>query len=83
MDDTIKPSPDYVKGFNEGYILTQDSRDLAEKLATAKGDGDRMQGFRDGHKEFILERIREQRERTFHKEPPSNKSKDKDFDRDR
>jgi hypothetical protein len=83
MDETITPSSDYVKGFNEGYILIQDSRDLAEKLATAKGDGDRMQGFRDGHKEFILERIREQRERTFHKEPPSNKSKDKDFDRDR
>lgn len=58
MDDTITPSPDYVKGFNEGYALTQDSRDLTEKLVTAKSDGDRMQGFRDGHKEFILERIR-------------------------
>jgi hypothetical protein len=82
MEETTTPSPDYVKGFNEGYVLTKDSRDLAEKLASAKGDGERLQGFRDGHKEYILERIREQRERTF-TTPSPDKTKDKDHDRDR
>jgi hypothetical protein len=82
MEETTTPSPDYVKGFNEGYILTKDSRDLAQKLASAKDDGERLQGFRDGHKEYILERIHEQRERTFTK-PSPDKTKDKDYDRDR
>jgi hypothetical protein len=82
MEETITPSPDYVKGFNEGYVLTKDSRDLAEKLASVKGDGERLKGFRDGHKEYILERIREQRERTFTK-PSPDKTKEKDHDRDR
>ncbi|MFD1000208.1 hypothetical protein ACFQ21_12875 [Ohtaekwangia kribbensis] len=86
-DETVTPSPDYIKGFNEGYLLTTHSRDLADKLVSAKGDGERMQGFQDGYKQVLLDKIREQRPKSM-TDPEflktiQNNDKDRDLDKSR
>ena len=57
--DEITPSPDYVRGFNEGYTLAEHMPELAEQLSKAIGDAPRGQGFADGHRQFLAERERE------------------------
>jgi hypothetical protein len=49
-------SPEYNKGFNEGYLLAQHMPELSEKLASIKSDSPRMQGMIDGRKEFLIEK---------------------------
>lgn len=49
----------YVKGFNEGYQLAQSHPEISEAIALAKGNDTRLEGFRDGYKEYVLEQLRE------------------------
>jgi hypothetical protein len=58
MPDTIKDADEakYIKGFNEGYLLTEYLPDLSEKLATLKAEGPQLRGFRDGREEFLNEK---------------------------
>jgi hypothetical protein len=56
MQQEEKISPEYIKGFNEGYLLAQHMPDLSEKLAGIKSDSPRMQGIRDGRQEFLIDR---------------------------
>ena len=42
------PHPDYIKGFNEGYVLAKEQPDLAAKIAKALGDTERGKGFQGG-----------------------------------
>lgn len=50
---------DYTKGFNEGYLVSKNLPELSDKIASAIGDSDRGQGFRDGRKELLQERLKE------------------------
>lgn len=47
---------DYQKGFNEGYIIAQHMPELSDELSKVKSDSPRMEGFRDGHEQFSLEK---------------------------
>ncbi len=81
MEETT-PSPEYIKGFNEGYVLARELPDIADKLSAIKSDSDRTKGFQDGQKVYVLEKAKEQRpswlkERQIEK---SNKPKDLDMD---
>lgn len=90
-DETATPSPDYIKGFNEGYILTSQARDLADKLVSVKSDSERTQGFKDGYKEALLEKIRDQRPKGISdpnylktlKDKATERDKDRNLDKDR
>jgi len=55
MEDIEPVHPDYVKGFNEGYLIKQNLPELADRLADAVGDSLRSQGFKDGRSEVIRE----------------------------
>lgn len=59
MEDIEPVDPEYLKGFNEGYIIKQHLPDLADRLADSVGDSMRSQGFKDGRDQIILERERE------------------------
>lgn len=62
MENEERPSPGYLKGFNEGYALTKHSPELAQKIADSFGkllenapESDRASGFGDGRKQFYLD----------------------------
>lgn len=59
MDDQENVEPDYVKGFNEGYIISQHSPDLAERLANIDSDFVRLAGFKAGREQYQAEQLRE------------------------
>lgn len=46
------PQPDFVKGFNEGYLLARQMPELAEKIAGAATQSERSQGFKSGLEQF-------------------------------
>lgn len=81
------PSPEYVKGFNEGYTIAKELPDLADKISAVKGDGPRLQGFQDGRKQFALDMARDLRPEWLTKRPdrnlPNTKTRDKDHGLDR
>lgn len=48
----------YKRGFNEGYVLTAHAPELARALAKADTAAPRMEGFRDGRREYIIEQTK-------------------------
>lgn len=85
----ITPGKDYVKGFNEGYLLSQHEPELAAQLSKAEGTSERLQGMKDGHKRFELERDTvdrapwEKSEKDQTRSPGKNKIKGRDIEPDR
>ena len=53
------PHPDFIKGYNQGYIIAQHEPELAEKLAQAMGDTERGKGFQGGRTEYLQEKSQE------------------------
>lgn len=49
---------EYVEGFNQGYLIAKHLPELAGTLATVESQSSRMEGFRDGRKEYVLETLR-------------------------
>ena len=92
MDDIEPVNPEYLKGFNEGYIIKQHMPDLADRLADSVGDSLRSQGFKDGWAEVIRERERERYPKWLRSDRLSSleekereeleRSKDRDKDKD-
>lgn len=54
-ENEITPAPDYVKGFNEGYLITKHMPELSKSLASAMVMLTRSEGFKDGKKQFEIE----------------------------
>jgi len=59
-DQEIIPSPDFLKGFNEGYTIALNSPDLAAKLSNAFPETERGSGFKAGRAQFELEKEKSQ-----------------------
>ena len=59
IENSDTPSSDYIKGFNEGYLIEKNLPELAEKLSSSLSQSDRSKGFGDGRKEMMLEMARE------------------------
>lgn len=49
------PSPDYVTGFNEGYIISEHFPDIAKGISAAENKSERTSGFKDGRDQYIFE----------------------------
>ncbi|WP_375447193.1 hypothetical protein [uncultured Fibrella sp.] len=90
MDDQDKVEPDYVKGFNEGYILAKHMPELAERLADIDSDFVRLAGFKAGREQQQTEMARERlpawltgdRPQKAEKSPIKTKDRDKEPDKD-
>jgi len=82
-----KTSSEYIKGFNEGYIIRKHSPELAEKLRDLKSNSDRSVGFIDGQRQFEQELNKEKRPEWLKpisdKEIMPDKEADKDIEPDR
>jgi hypothetical protein len=51
----------YIKGFNEGYVMTEHLPDLARDLSKTESAAPRMEGFRDGRRQYVLEQTKDLR----------------------
>lgn len=54
-----KVTAEYVKGFNEGYLLAQFEPDLVERFMSIENTAERITGLREGAKQYFLEVIHE------------------------
>lgn len=75
-------SSEYIKGFNEGYMIAKNMPDLASQLQSITGNSERSVGFQDGRKQYELEKFKERDRKapSGYQTPPL--TKDKDHDRD-
>jgi hypothetical protein len=64
--------PDFLKGFNEGYIIAHYNPELAGKLAEINSGLSRITGFKAGLEQFQAERIQIQQQEES--EPDSHRS---------
>lgn len=78
---------EYIRGFNEGYIISKDLPDLAIQLSKTETTDSRGQGLRDGIEQFNLEkstsRIPEsfKAKRSIEKDKTDNRQKDIDLEK--
>ena len=86
MEEQDKVEPEYVKGFNEGYLISQHEPELAEKLTSIDSDFIRLVGFKAGREQYQKEQVRERlpewlkRDRSFQGRNTPDKSKDRDIE---
>jgi len=59
MEDEVTPPPDYIKGFNEGYLMAKHEPELLEKLPPDLGKSERSSGFKAGKEQYFLEKAKE------------------------
>ncbi|UPT67666.1 MAG: hypothetical protein M0D57_03060 [Sphingobacteriales bacterium JAD_PAG50586_3] len=59
MEHEETPAPEYLKGFNQGYLLAKEKPELMEQLAKVEDKSEQGQGLQDGYKEYLLERIKD------------------------
>ncbi len=52
-------SPEYQKGFNEGYILATYEPEVSQVVSLAEGMTERLSGMKDGIEEANLEKEKE------------------------
>jgi hypothetical protein len=83
MEEEVTPSSEYIKGFNDGYVLAQEIPDLAKSLSKIETRSDRLSGFKDGKKQYILEKLHEQRDKLLDKSQSRNNAKEPDRTRDK
>lgn len=72
MEEEITPSPEYIKAFNNGYLLAKHESKLLNALlqSTTAKENDYIKGMLDGMKQAEKEKIqleRQQREQQQHK----------------
>ncbi|UFH54788.1 hypothetical protein [Spirosoma sp. KNUC1025] len=89
MEDEKKVEPEYLKGFNEGYIMAQHMPELAEKLAGINSDFIRLVGFKEGREQFQIEQTKDRRpdwlknDRFTRGQGKSTPSRDRDIEPDK
>lgn len=76
MNEETSPSPVYIKGFNEGYLLGTHEPELSKSLSVTEGAGDRLNGIKDGIAEAALEKSRDKFRVSFSPKSVSDKDKE-------
>jgi len=86
-DEQTTPDAGYIKGFNEGYIITKHLPEVSDCVVQVQNDSPRLDGFRDGRKQLVLERIAEQHKAPLkteqNKDIRQEPRKDRDLEPDR
>jgi len=59
MEDENRVDPDYIKGFNEGYVFAKHLPELSEQLSKTALQSSRNMGFLDGRKEYQSEKLKD------------------------
>jgi hypothetical protein len=56
LNDT--PHPDFIKGFNDGYLMAKHLPDLSKDLAKSLSDTEQSKGFEAGIRQVFLEKVK-------------------------
>jgi hypothetical protein len=72
---------EFIKGFNEGYLIAKHLPDLADSLAQVKNETPRIEGFRAGHEQFVREEVIKQP--GWHRHDHSDSKEKGDIERDK
>lgn len=89
MPDEQTTDAGYIKGFNEGYIITKHMPELSDCVVQVQSESPRLEGFRDGRKQLVLEKIAGQHKTPLPVKTDRNKEtrpepmKDRDLEPDR
>jgi hypothetical protein len=81
MGEFITPSPEYVEGFNNGYLLAQHKPELAASIDKLEKRDERLQGFGDGRRAYFLE-IGKDKMPFAQSKGVNNENKSKNLDKD-
>jgi hypothetical protein len=57
MEEYDNIDPDFLKGFNEGYVISKHMPELAEHLAAANATSSRGEGFNAGKEQYSNEQF--------------------------
>lgn len=82
--EEITPSDDYIKGYNEGYILAKYSANFSKDNMPNMPESDRSRGFNSGMMQYDVEKKLERSMSNFFKDrstPEKDLTKNKE-DRD-
>ncbi|PZR20506.1 MAG: hypothetical protein DI539_10670 [Flavobacterium psychrophilum] len=83
MTDNPQYEADYQRGFNDGYILTQHKPELAAEISKIETETPRIEGMKDGRKQYALDLTREHRPKWMREDrfnTPAEPDKGKDMD---
>lgn len=53
-----KIAPEYLRGFNDSYLIAEHLPELSEKLSKVEGDSLRLQGMRDGRQQYLSDKVK-------------------------
>ena len=56
MEEEKDPSPEYIKDFNDGYLVAENHRDLGDMLTKVDSDNPRMSAMKAGAKTSLDEK---------------------------
>lgn len=86
MEENEAVDPHYKQGFNEGYFIAEHWPDMSDSFAHVPNKSPRLDGFRDGHRQFVLDLAKANRPKFLQKDikdvaNDKHKSPDRDLDR--
>jgi len=82
MDDKeLEPEINYLKGFNEGYIIAKYSPNLSKKLETIDYKDDRLQGIKDGFAQYSFEKNKDKQPNWLNRDFSGNRSPERNADK--
>ncbi len=59
MKENATTSEEFVKGFNDGYLLAKHEPELVARLPVDLGSSERSKGFKAGKEQYLLEKSKE------------------------
>ncbi len=83
MEDNTTVPPEYQKRFNEGYTIAKYMPQLAQQLTEAIKDKETDNGFRDGHRQFLSEQVKDKLPSWLSGNRPAQPEKQPDKNKDR
>lgn len=74
MEETTQIDPDFLKGFNDGYLIAQYEPELSEKLSKVEAVSPRIVGMQQGREQFIKEQLKEKLPNWLKDNPTSDRA---------
>jgi len=53
MEENTPVHPEYIKGFNDGYVMAQYMPEIVQSLSQSKSSSEKMNGLKDGCNQYL------------------------------
>lgn len=82
MSDNKNQEQEFIKAFNQGYLISKHEPELANKLLEGLNDSSSSQGFAEGIKQAKIEKAKEYIPSFMKGKEKTNRAPDKTKDKD-